>query len=119
MFWLILFFISNTKGTSSHPQELGNRSTPQDYNSKSIPPDRERPQNHDYGFYPPHQDYGSPRHNDSFRTPNKRDRQFMRRNNRDDATFGTPIDDDFINTEFDFEKNLALFDKQVNNSFFL
>ena len=43
----------------------------------------------------------------------------MRRNNRDDATFGTPIDDDFINTEFDFEKNLALFDKQVNNSFFL
>lgn len=34
-------------------------------------------------------------------------------NLRDESTFGTPIDDSLLNTEFDFEKNLALFDKQV------
>lgn len=31
---------------------------------------------------------------------------------RDDACFNAPVDSDLLDTEFDFEKNLALFDKQ-------
>ena len=54
-------------------------------------------------------DYSSPRRGDSTRTPNKKERQ---RRARNEATFGTPIDD-MLTTEFDFESNLALFDKQV------
>nr|XP_027220772.1 enhancer of mRNA-decapping protein 3-like [Penaeus vannamei] len=59
-------------------------------------------------------EYSSPRRNDKYgndssRTPGKRER----RRNRDETTFGTPIDDDMLSTEFDFEKNLALFDKQA------
>lgn len=41
------------------------------------------------------------------------------RKTRDETTFGTPIDDDMLTTEFDFEKNLALFDKQVTNDWFI
>ncbi|KAK4300386.1 hypothetical protein Pmani_027414 [Petrolisthes manimaculis] len=54
------------------------------------------------------QDYTSPRRND--RTPGKKERM---RKTRDETTFGTPIDEDILTTEFDFEKNLALFDKQA------
>ncbi|MPC74038.1 Enhancer of mRNA-decapping protein 3 [Portunus trituberculatus] len=54
-------------------------------------------------------DYSSPRRGDTTRTPNKKERQ---RRARNEATFGTPIDD-MLTTEFDFESNLALFDKQV------
>lgn len=49
------------------------------------------------------------------RTPGKKERM---RKTRDETTFGTPIDDDMLTTEFDFEKNLALFDKQVTNLWF-
>ncbi|KAG7155943.1 enhancer of mRNA-decapping protein 3-like [Homarus americanus] len=61
------------------------------------------------------QEYSSPRRYDRYgidvsRTPGKKER--MRRN-RDETTFGTLIDDDMLATEFDFEKNLALFDKQA------
>lgn len=31
---------------------------------------------------------------------------------RDDACFNTPLNSELLDTEFDFEKNLALFDKQ-------
>lgn len=44
----------------------------------------------------------------------KRQWNKLRQNLRDESTFGTPIDDNLLNTEFDFEKNLALFDKQVS-----
>ncbi|KAK7081604.1 enhancer of mRNA decapping [Halocaridina rubra] len=57
-------------------------------------------------------DYSSPRRIDKSevtRTPSKKER--IRR--RDETTFGTPIDDDMLTTDFDFEKNLALFDKQA------
>ncbi|XP_066945457.1 enhancer of mRNA-decapping protein 3 [Macrobrachium rosenbergii] len=57
-------------------------------------------------------DYSSPRRldkNDIGRNSNKKER--LRR--RDETTFGTPVDDDMLTTEFDFEKNLALFDKQA------
>ncbi|KAL7642451.1 UNVERIFIED_CONTAM: hypothetical protein RMT77_007012 [Armadillidium vulgare] len=43
----------------------------------------------------------------------KRQWNKLRQNLRDESTFGTPIDDNLLNTEFDFEKNLALFDKQA------
>ncbi|XP_071549957.1 enhancer of mRNA-decapping protein 3 isoform X2 [Panulirus ornatus] len=61
------------------------------------------------------QEYSSPRRNDRYgndltRTPGKKER--MRRT-RDETTFGTPIDEDMLSTEFDFQKNLALFDKQA------
>ncbi|KAK8736026.1 hypothetical protein OTU49_005187 [Cherax quadricarinatus] len=61
------------------------------------------------------QEYSSPRRNDRYsndtsRTPGKKERL---RRARDETTFGTPIDDDMLTTEFDFEKNLALFDKQA------
>ena len=36
----------------------------------------------------------------------------QREKHRNDTTFGTPLEDD-MDTEFDFEGNLALFDKQV------
>ncbi|KAK8378687.1 hypothetical protein O3P69_009413 [Scylla paramamosain] len=58
---------------------------------------------------PPPTDYSSPRRSDPARTPNKKERQ---RRARNEATFGTPIDD-MLTTEFDFESNLALFDKQA------
>lgn len=35
------------------------------------------------------------------------------RNDRDDVCFGTPVDSYILEHEFDFEKNLALFDKQA------
>lgn len=54
-------------------------------------------------------DYSSPRRGDPARTPGKKERQ---RRARNEATFGTPIDD-MLTTEFDFESNLALFDKQA------
>ena len=60
-------------------------------------------------------EYSSPRRsdrNDIGKNSNKKER--LRR--RDETTFGTPIDDDMLTTEFDFEKNLALFDKQVRLS---
>ncbi|XP_045615872.1 enhancer of mRNA-decapping protein 3 [Procambarus clarkii] len=61
------------------------------------------------------QEYSSPRRidrysNDLSKTPGKKER--MRRA-RDETTFGTPVDEDLLATEFDFEKNLALFDKQA------
>lgn len=63
------------------------------------------------------QEYSSPRRNDRYgndlsRTPGKKER--MRRI-RDETTFDAPIDEDMLSTEFDFQKNLALFDKQVRN----
>lgn len=57
-------------------------------------------------------DYSSPRRGDPARTPGKKERQ---RRARNEATFGTPIDD-MLTTEFDFESNLALFDKQVSTA---
>lgn len=61
--------------------------------------------------------YSSPRHNDRYggdmsRTPGKKERMRRIRDDRDEATFGIPVDD-MLSTEFDFQKNLALFDKQV------
>lgn len=44
---------------------------------------------------------------------NKRQWNKPWKNYRDETTFGTHIDEDVLNTDFDFEKNLALFDKQV------
>jgi len=57
--------------------------------------------------YSRHYDIG-----DGNRSPNKRDRLKQRWQERDEACFGSPIDDEF-NEDFDFEKNLALFNKQV------
>lgn len=54
-------------------------------------------------------DYSSPRRFDPARTPGKKERQ---RRARNEATFGIS-DDDMMATDFDFESNLALFDKQV------
>ncbi|KAG0707256.1 Enhancer of mRNA-decapping protein 3 [Chionoecetes opilio] len=58
----------------------------------------------------PMADYSSPRRGgDPHRgTPNKKERQ---RRARNDATFADPVDD--MSTEFDFESNLALFDKRA------
>lgn len=42
-------------------------------------------------------------------TPNKRDKE----RRRNEQCFGTPSDDPVLTEEFDFEKNLALFDKQA------
>lgn len=50
---------------------------------------------------------------DGNRSPNKKDRQRQRWIDRDEAAFGSPISNDVLLEEFDFEKNLALFDKQV------
>ncbi|CAL4099713.1 unnamed protein product, partial [Meganyctiphanes norvegica] len=74
-----------------------------------------------YHYNHHHQEYSSPRRNERYndqlryqqnssRTPNKR--EFMKQV-KDDKTFGNPIDDEVLTTEFDFEKNLALFDKQA------
>lgn len=43
----------------------------------------------------------------------KNDRRKGRRYNRDNSAFGTPVDDPTMDEEFDFEGNLALFDKQA------
>lgn len=53
---------------------------------------------------------------DGNRTPNRRDRLRQRWQARDEACFGSPANDQEFDEEFDFEKNLALFDKQVCNS---
>lgn len=50
--------------------------------------------------------------NNSNNTPMKNDRKKSKRFNRN-AAFGTPIDDPIMDEDFDFEKNLALFDKQA------
>ncbi|XP_034245311.1 enhancer of mRNA-decapping protein 3 isoform X2 [Thrips palmi] len=50
---------------------------------------------------------------DGNRTPNKRDRLRQRWQARDEACFGSPANDQEFDEEFDFEKNLALFDKQA------
>ncbi|KAK3917445.1 Enhancer of mRNA-decapping protein 3 [Frankliniella fusca] len=49
---------------------------------------------------------------DGNRTPNRRDRQRQRMQARDEACFGSPSHNGF-DQDFDFEKNLALFDKQA------
>ncbi|XP_050730580.1 enhancer of mRNA-decapping protein 3-like [Eriocheir sinensis] len=54
-------------------------------------------------------DYSSPRRFDPARTAGKKERQ---RRARNEATFGIS-DDDMMATDFDFESNLALFDKQA------
>ncbi|KDR11216.1 enhancer of mRNA-decapping protein 3 [Zootermopsis nevadensis] len=46
------------------------------------------------------------------RTPSKKDRFRQRWSEKDEACFGTPIDN-IIDQDFDFEKNLALFNKQA------
>ncbi|PNF24120.1 hypothetical protein B7P43_G03248 [Cryptotermes secundus] len=46
------------------------------------------------------------------RTPSKKDRVRQRWSERDEACFGTPIDS-ILDQDFDFEKNLALFNKQA------
>lgn len=48
------------------------------------------------------------------RTPYKTNRRH-RWNEKDEACFGTPINHDQFTKEFDFEKNLALFNKQVGD----
>lgn len=48
------------------------------------------------------------------RTPSKKDRFRQRWSERDEACFGTPIDN-ILDQDFDFEKNLALFNKQVSD----
>lgn len=53
--------------------------------------------------------YGS---GDGNRTPNRRDRHRQRQQARDEACFGSPANNGF-DQDFDFEKNLALFDKQA------
>ncbi|GLG98729.1 Enhancer of mRNA-decapping protein 3 [Gryllus bimaculatus] len=45
------------------------------------------------------------------KSPNKKDRRH-KLSEKDEACFGTPIDN-FLHHDFDFEKNLALFDKQA------
>lgn len=50
------------------------------------------------------------------RTPSKKDRFRQRLSERDEACFGTPIDS-ILDQDFDFEKNLALFNKQVGYLF--
>lgn len=45
------------------------------------------------------------------RSPNKKDRRY-KLSEKDEACFGTPIDN-ILDHDFDFEKNLALFDKQA------
>ncbi|XP_059479729.1 enhancer of mRNA-decapping protein 3-like [Neocloeon triangulifer] len=47
---------------------------------------------------------------DGFRSPSKKDRHFKQ---RDVAAFGSPIDNAVLEEDFDFEKNLALFNKQA------
>lgn len=44
---------------------------------------------------------------------NKNDKKKTNRRFDKNITFGTPIDDPLMDEEFDFEKNLALFDKQA------
>ncbi|XP_069682486.1 enhancer of mRNA-decapping protein 3 isoform X2 [Periplaneta americana] len=46
------------------------------------------------------------------RTPSKKDRLRQRLSEKDEACFGTPIDN-ILDQDFDFEKNLALFNKQA------
>lgn len=53
---------------------------------------------------------GTPFKNDNRR--NRNGRQQQQRHNRNSA-FGTPVDDPMMDEDFDFEKNLALFDKQA------
>jgi hypothetical protein len=50
------------------------------------------------------------------RTPSKKDRFRQRWSEKDEACFGTPIDN-ILDQDFDFEKNLALFNKQVSYLF--
>ncbi|KAF4531589.1 hypothetical protein B566_EDAN010055 [Ephemera danica] len=81
---------------------------------------------HDKG--PPTRDYASPQkfpadgflfqqsNIDGSRSPSKKDRRLPPKwnaKNRDEATFGSPIDNVVLNEDFDFEKNLALFDKKA------
>ncbi|CAB3365288.1 Hypothetical predicted protein [Cloeon dipterum] len=47
---------------------------------------------------------------DGVRSPSKKDRHFKQ---RDAAAFGSPIDNTVLEEDFDFEKNLALFNKQA------
>lgn len=53
--------------------------------------------------------------NNQSSTPYKNDRQKKSRQQRynRNSAFGTPVDDSTMDEEFDFEKNLALFDKQA------
>ena len=53
------------------------------------------------------------------RTPSKKDRLRQKWNEKDEACFGTPIDDNILEQDFDFEKNLALFNKQVRGNSFI
>ena len=124
------FSINNTHDKTHRSEEHGNRPLPANYfasrsdnghsqRPNSTPNISEKSHRNEEQSYRPlpldfiskSNEYGSPKRNDSFKTPNKNNRN-IRKNFRDDATFNC-IDDDFINTEFDFEKNLALFDKQV------
>ncbi|XP_075215897.1 enhancer of mRNA-decapping protein 3 [Lycorma delicatula] len=50
--------------------------------------------------------------NEANRTPNKKERMKQRWSERDEACFGEPIND-IIKKDFDFEKNLALFNKKA------
>ena len=50
--------------------------------------------------------------NENNRTPSKNYKLRQKWSERDEACFGTPIDDT-IEQDFDFEKNLALFNKKV------
>ncbi|KAJ9591849.1 hypothetical protein L9F63_001666 [Diploptera punctata] len=63
----------------------------------------------------PSEDFGIriPNVCDVNRTPSKKDRLRQKWNEKDEACFGTPIDDNILEQDFDFEKNLALFNKQA------
>jgi hypothetical protein len=50
------------------------------------------------------------------RTPSKKDKFRQRWSEKDEACFGTPINN-ILEQDFDFEKNLALFNKQVSYLF--
>lgn len=79
-------------------------------NAKSKPIDIEYKQ--------PHGDFGM----GSFKlgTPSKKDKAKVKHNKKDEACFGSDLEQ-IVGKDFDFEKNLALFDKQavwdeINNS---
>lgn len=49
----------------------------------------------------------------SVQTSNKIDKKKTNQLKKNQSTFGTPVDDPVMDEEFDFEKNLALFNKQA------
>lgn len=94
--------IPKRAGRTNSCSEMSTQNKPNFVRSKPI--DIELPQNNSNELF-------SLKNN----TPSKKDKSKSKWSKgwRDELCFGSPLDHNIINKDFDFEKNLALFDKQA------